>query len=209
MRANFIVLDFDTAAYPFQAALASHVYRVNRLDLLHERWLHKTGKSELGYQDNLDLRAMMQKLPDDSLFYKIYHKWVAKVLAPHYGDRISYSAHPKMRVHLAGTDSVSGFHRDADVTGREDQINCYLPFTDVYDTCTLWCETEYGNKDYQPLNLKYGQALLWDGGMLEHGTVFNNTPVTRISCDFRFSVKEGVHVESPWCDVLSGRPAPI
>jgi hypothetical protein len=49
----------------------------------------------------------MRQLSDDSLFYKLYHAWIARMVAPKYGLKISYSAHPKMRVHLAGTGSVS------------------------------------------------------------------------------------------------------
>src|SRR5690606_14317032 len=122
--------------------------------------------------------------------------WVRRVLAPRYGGHISYAAHPKMRVHLAGTGSVSDFHCDADVTGRLDQINCYLPFTDVRDGSTLWCEHDYGSNDYAPLNLRYGQALVWDGGRLRHGTVHNDTDLTRVSCDFRFSVARPELVQS-------------
>jgi hypothetical protein len=105
-----------------------------------------------------------------SPFYTLYHTWVADLVASRFGKKISYSAHPKMRVHLAGTGCVSEFHRDAEVTGRPDPINCYLPFTDVFDTNTVWCESSYGLKDYQPINLKYGEAFFWDGGVLEHGT---------------------------------------
>lgn len=102
----------------------------------------------------------MQALPDDSPFYILHHKWIAELVAPKFGKRIRYSAHPKMRVHLAGTSSVSDFHRDADVTGRSDQINCYLPFTDVFDSDTLWAESAYGLQDYHPINLRYGEALI-------------------------------------------------
>jgi ectoine hydroxylase-related dioxygenase (phytanoyl-CoA dioxygenase family) len=30
-------------------------------------------------------------------------------------------------------------------------------------------------------NLKYGEALIWDGGFLEHGTVRNQTDHTRVA----------------------------
>ena len=204
MQRHCIVVDYDTERFPFQAVLAKQVFGVERIDQLHLAWQGGAEGAGPGYADNLRLREKMQRLPDGSLFYKIYHGWVARVLTPHYG-KVSYSGHPKMRVHLSGTGSVSDFHRDEDVTGRADQINCYLPFTDVYDGCTLWAETDYGNDDYQPLNLNYGQALLWDGGRLRHGTYANHTPTTRVSCDFRFSVRTDTPVQSPWRDVLAGR----
>ncbi len=35
--------------------------------------------------------------------------------------------------------------------------------------------------------MRHGQALLFDGGLLEHGTVTNDTPSSRVSCDLRFA----------------------
>jgi hypothetical protein len=206
MRNNFLIISYSTKQYPFHDILASQVYHVRELHRLHEVWRLQTGNDTPGYKDNLYLRRLLQRLPDDALFYQVYHKWVACVLAPCYASQIGYSAHPKMRVHLAKTGCVSDFHCDTDVTNRSEQINCYLPFTDVFDSCTLWCETDYGAGDYQPLNLQYGQALLWDGGMLSHGTYANTTDHTRVSCDFRFHAKAPELVKSPWRDVLAGRP---
>jgi hypothetical protein len=205
MNKNAIIIEYDTRKYPFEKVLASTVFKVPVLSNLHEYWLRKTQKPQLYYEDNIHLRNVMQRLKEDSLFYKVYHSWVAQVLSPHYASELTYSAHPKMRVHLSGTGSVSGFHRDVDVTKRAEQINCYLPFTDVFETNTIWCETDYDQKNYQPVNLKYGQALLWDGGYLSHGSVKNETAYTRVSCDFRFLPKQPQLVKPPWSEILSGR----
>jgi hypothetical protein len=204
-----LVIDYDTDRYPFQRVLAAAVFRTARLDQLHLAWRRRTRRDELTYADNLVLRRRMQQLPDDSAFYQLYHAWIARLVAPNYGQRIRYSAHPKMRVHLAGTGSVSEFHRDVAATGRTDQINCYLPFTDVHGTCTIWSESRYGTRDYEPINLRYGQALLWDGGQLEHGTYPNLTDSTRVSCDFRFHSLVPARIASPWRDVLAGRPVQV
>jgi hypothetical protein len=205
MEEHALVIDYDTDRFPFQRVLAAEVFGTARLDRLHLAWRQKTGRAELTYADNLTLRRLMQQLPDDSVFYRVYHAWVTDVVAPRYAKKIRYSAHPKMRVHLAGTGSVSEFHTDVAVTGRADQINCYLPFTDVYGTCSIWSESSYGGRDYQPIDLHYGQALLWDGGRLEHGTYPNLTDSTRVSCDFRFHPLNPDRVASPWRDVLAGR----
>jgi hypothetical protein len=205
MEQHALVIDYDTDRYPFQRILADQVFATARLDRLHLTWRQRTGREELTYADNLHLRRRMQQLSDDSAFYRIYHAWITHAVAPRYGNKISYSAHPKMRVHLAGTGSVSDFHTDVAVTGRPEQINCYLPFTDSYGTGSIWAESSYGSGDYQPIELRYGQALLWDGGLLEHGTYSNATDSTRVSCDFRFQPLDLERVASPWRDVLAGR----
>jgi ectoine hydroxylase-related dioxygenase (phytanoyl-CoA dioxygenase family) len=90
-------------------------------------------------------------------------------------------------VHLAGSPSASAWHTDQQVTGRDDQINVWLPFADTCPANTLWVETEYGRGDYRPICVRYGQMLLFDGGRLSHGTVRNDSPLTRVSMDFRFA----------------------
>jgi len=209
MLKNALYLKYNTEKYPFTKILESEVFKIRPLSNLHTYiFLYKKNKSmfpvQLEYKDNLALRKIMQDLSNDSNFYKVYHKFIREMIAPLYGHKISYSNHPKMRVHLAGTDSVSKWHRDVDITGREDQINVFLPFTDCFGTNTLWCESNYGLKDYRPLNIPNGTALLFDGGYLEHGTVFNNTNVSRVSLDFRFAPKvmEGF---GKWSLILSGR----
>lgn len=205
MRKEFIVLSYDVNRYPFRKTLETHVFKVPQLEQMHLVWKKQAGKEELNYNDNLVLRKIMQDLRDEAAFYKIYHKWIADIIAPHYDNKISYSKHPKMRVHLAKTGTVSDFHRDADVTGRLDQINCYLPFTNVFESSTIYCETDYNSDQYEPINLKYGEALLWDGGLLKHGTRFNNTDNTRVSCDFRFSYREHPSIIPPWSKILHSR----
>ena len=194
------LLFYDTAKFPFAEFLAKTVFKVPTLDKLHVYWSrHKQSKglsSSLGYPDNMILRKAMQKLPDESAFYALYHGFVRDVIAPAFGNRISYSAHPKMRVHLSGTGSVSAWHRDADVTCRPEQINVWLPFTDTYAGNTLWVESDYGLRDFQPVDVPYGAALIFDGGSLEHGTVNNDTSSTRISIDFRFSLKSSEQVDA-------------
>lgn len=206
MIPNAITLTYDTRKYPFRKILSEQIFRVPRIDKLHHYWKIQSGKKQLGYSDNLLLRKIMQKLPDTSEFYEIYHHWIEKIIGPRYGQQISYSMHPKMRVHLSGTPSVSDFHCDALVTGRDEQINVYLPFTDVFGRNTLWCQKDYGSDQSIPLNLKYGQALIWDGGYLNHGTKENNTDFTRVSCDFRFSYLDKSRVKGKYRQVLSGRP---
>ena len=140
------------------------VFGVKRLDLLHEylrRRRRALGTDEvLTVHDNLTLRRLMQDLPDDSPFYRLYRHFMWKVLAPTVGQPLSYSSHPKMRVHLPDTPSVSSFHSDVPVTKRIDQVNLWMPFTDVDDAATLWLESFYGRGDYAPVPVARGSTHL-------------------------------------------------
>ena len=186
-----MLLDYDTRRYPFAAWLAGALFKVPALDELHDAWRrHKLARGlpgELGYADNLRLRALMQQLPDESPFYALYRAFVRRVIAPAFGGRISYASHPKMRVHLAGTPTVSRWHRDVSVTKRPELVTVWLPFTDAFATNTLWVESGHGTGEHRPIPVAYGQALIFDGGYLEHGTVANESARSRVSADFRFA----------------------
>jgi hypothetical protein len=163
---GWLILPYDTRSFPFAGLLKRDVFG-----------------------DNLTLRRLMQDLADDSPFYQLYRHFMYKMLGPAVGRPLSYSSHPKMRVHLPDTPSVSSFHSDVPVTRRIDQVNFWMPFTDVDDTAALWLESFYGRGDHAPVPVRYGEVLIFDGGYLSHGSVPNRTRTTRVSLDMRFCRK--------------------
>ena len=192
----WILLDYDVQQFPFAAILKRDVYKVRHLDRLHEYLAanrRKQGKAEtLNSKDNLLTRQAMQNLPVDAPLRQLYHYFMQCVLFKWVGRSLSYSSNPKMRIHFSGTASVSSFHHDIVVTKRIDQVNFWLPFVDVDGTATLWLESDYGKSDFAPIPVKYGQVLIFDGGYLGHGAVFNNSGTTRISLDMRFSYRGAI-----------------
>lgn len=182
---------FDTRAFPFHEVV-ERVFRVQNLATMHREVLErKQRRSEraraIEMTDNLFYRALLERMPDAGAFYGVYHAFVKHAISMHFGGKISYSGHPTFRVHMPDTARISGWHRDVDVTGRTDQINVWVPFVDARGASTLWVETHYGREDYVPVDLTYGEALLFDGGELLHGSVRNDSETTRISMDFRFA----------------------
>ena len=212
MLKNAVRIKYDLNEYPFTKILERYVFKVSTLSKLHVYFknykIRKHCVHKLVYNDNLVLRSLMQNLDQGTVFMKLYHRFIRNIIAPKYGGKISYTNCPKMRVHLANTESVSKWHRDVDITKRPEQINVFLPFTDCFETNTLWCESDYGKGDYQPIPIKNGEAFLFDGGFLSHGTVFNTTSTTRVSLDFRFaytSENQKVIINEQFRNILSGR----
>ena len=191
---TWALLPYDTDTFPFADVLRRDVYRVPDLARLHEyvreSRARRGQRERLTAADNIAVREMMQRLPDGATFYTVYRAFMVHVLTRLVGRGISYSSHPKMRVHFPGTGSVSSFHHDIVVTKRVDQVNVWVPFVDVEGTATIWLESDYGAADYAPVPVRYGEALLFDGGYLGHGTVRNEEDVTRLSMDLRFSYKK-------------------
>jgi len=205
---NAKVVRFDTRAFPFRELVGHGVFHVEDLAALHREVLSRKLRRNAGavaMKDNIQYRRLLERLPDTAPFYLAYHAFVRRAISPHFDGKISYSGHPTFRVHMPGTARISGWHRDVDVTGRLDQINVWVPFVDTSGTNTLWIETHYGREDYVPVALRYGEALLFDGGLLLHGSVPNESDVTRVSMDFRFAPLQPGIEEEPR-GILSLRP---
>jgi ectoine hydroxylase-related dioxygenase (phytanoyl-CoA dioxygenase family) len=83
-----------------------------------------------------------------------------------------------------------------------DQVNFWMPFTDVDDTAALWLESCYGRGDYAPVPLRYGEVLIFDGGYLSHGSVPNRTRTTRVSLDMRFC-RKGATTRAEGVDLIN------
>jgi ectoine hydroxylase-related dioxygenase (phytanoyl-CoA dioxygenase family) len=101
----------------------------------------------------------------------------------------SYQVPPSFRFHFSRKGS-SSFHRDRDYGVDPAHLNVWIPFTRVWGSNSIWIESEEGKGDYSPVSLEYGQALIFDGPNLCHGSVWNNTTSTRVSMDFRFSPRK-------------------
>lgn len=216
-RVPWVLLDYDTTRWPFVAVLSRDVYKVRRLDRLHVYLrAHKTRMGESRTlptaRDNVTVARMMADQPPEADFWRLYHGFMLRVLAPMVGRGISYTQTPKLRIHLAGTRSVSSFHHDICVTKRIDQINFWMPFCDVAEETALWLESAYGAGDFRPVPVRYGQVLIFDGGYLGHGSVANLSDRTRVSLDMRFSYKrsatraEGVALLNHLAGVLGSAP---
>lgn len=123
-------------------------------------------------------------------FKIMYNKFISQVIYPLYGKSIVYQTIPTFRVSYPNNIAVGEFHKDKqyrDISWAErvKEDNFFLPFTDAYDTNTIWVESKEDAGDYAPMNCKYGEIIQWDGSNLTHGNKINTTGKTRVSVDFR------------------------
>lgn len=201
-------LEYDIAKYPFAAVLSAEL-DVLDLGRLHEKVqteLEAFGESrQLDSRDNQAQREKLSAMRPESNFYKILYPFLCNVLKPRFSGPMSYTSPPVFRVHMPKTPSVSAWHRDAQVTGRDDQITLWMPFVDTYESNTIWVEKTYGTRDFAPISVRHGQAILLDTGFLEHGSVANLTDTTRVSIDLRLSAPKGKR-EPIIQKILANRP---
>ena len=123
-------------------------------------------------------------------FTDLYDKFIHEIIKPMYSDKIVYQAIPTFRVCLPNNIAVGEFHKDKKYRDEAwalqvKEHNFFLPFTNAFDTNTIWVESEEDKGDYAPMNCEYGECIQWDGSNLSHGNKLNITGKTRVSIDFR------------------------
>ncbi|WP_205412609.1 hypothetical protein [Janthinobacterium lividum] len=92
-----------------------------------------------------------------------------------------------MRVNFHGSRAILRFHRDVEYGQRPNVVNIWLPVTRVFGSNSMYVESAPGLCDFKPVELEYGEAFMFYGTEMVHGTLDNQSGGTRISYDFRFS----------------------
>lgn len=123
-------------------------------------------------------------------FESLYADFIKNIVRPLYSESIVYQSIPTFRIHMPNNIAVGEFHKDKqyrDVKWAESvhEDNFFLPFTDAFDTNTIWVESEEDKGDFSPMICNYGEIVQWDGSNLTHGNKLNSTEYTRVSVDFR------------------------
>ncbi|MBQ4848403.1 hypothetical protein [Pseudoalteromonas sp. MMG005] len=189
---NWLLLDFDVQQFPFAEIMSKQILKCDKIDKYHENIMVQRAEfglsQQLFSQDNLFFRDMIITQTQGSGLIELYHQFINKFLAYKVAHELSFDERPDIRVHLPGTLPVSEFHDDYSITHHFEQINMWLPLVDTAGTSTLWLESDYGTGQVTPIDVKYGQVLLFDGGILKHGSRKNETNNTRISLESKLSL---------------------
>ncbi|WP_413440026.1 hypothetical protein [Synechococcus sp. MIT S1220] len=177
---NNLIVSYDPSQYRFHD-WASRVLGVACLGVAHESSeVKKLNRSPT-------INQLASSFSDILETYKLF---VLNVVAKEFEGISTYQCPPSFRFHYCGSGS-SVFHRDRDFGVEDGRINVWVPLTQVWGDNSLWIESEIGSNDYTPLSLDLGQALIFDGVNLGHGSKINTTASTRVSFDFRFQPGPG------------------
>lgn len=178
-------IEYDIKKYNFKEML-SYLFTVEDLSSINENMdvLKRENDQSTRYHKLYYDWAKTEK------FSNIYYDFIKSVVLPIYSSPIVYQKIPTFRIAFNNNIAVGEFHKDkhyrnVDWAEKVSEDNFFLPFTDAFDTNTIWVETEEDKGDFIPMNCNYGQIVKWDGSNLTHGNKINKTGKTRVSIDFR------------------------
>jgi hypothetical protein len=115
----------------------------------------------------------------------LYERFIKKVIAPRFDEDFLYQCFPTVRFSLPANLAVGAFHNDSEFHHPLGEINYIVPLTNSDGTSSCWIESEEGKEDFQPMKMKVGELIIFNGNRLRHGSKVNNTGKTRVSMDFR------------------------
>lgn len=122
-----------------------------------------------------------------SLFEKDYEAIIRHIKDTEYKDEdfIIYQTFPALRVSIPGNLSVGEMHIDADYNHPKEEMNYWIPITELNDINTVWHESEPNKGDFKPLIINYGEIAKVYFNQCRHFSKVNTTDKTRFSLDFR------------------------
>ena len=150
-------------------------------------------------------RKFYNQMDEDPLFKRIYDRFVKRFLTKAVNFQFIYQRFPTFRIHQPDNVGVFEFHKDRDYGHSPEEINIFMPITKAFGTNTVWAESEEGKADYAPMEIDYGEIVLWDGPNLKHGSKINTTNQTRVSFDFRILPLKHYNPDNESTSVSKGR----
>ena len=144
-------------------------------------------------------------------FIGCYKKFIEENIKPLFPDekQLLYQTTPNLRFSLPNSTAIGrrsdsdpspdiiGLHKDSDFGHAKEEINIIIPITEMFDTNSVYYETELGSQEYENLQLKQNEFFIGYLSQLNHYNRINKTEKTRISLDFRIipfsKYKEGSH----------------
>jgi perosamine synthetase len=97
-----------------------------------------------------------------------------------------FQTFPSIRFQFPGNKAIPP-HCDSDELGKHPigERNFLLPVTEMKNTTRLFVESTPGAKDFEGINLDYGELLYFNGNKCVHYNEKNTESYVRISFDFR------------------------
>ena len=186
------VFDYDTKRWDLRALVRDH-FGTDALETLHldPRWNpHEPGlalPSHVVTRNSWDVgKALRDAVAERAapVIASLVHDRIADLTGP----VRSHQPLAMMRVNFHGSRAILRFHADQEYGQRPNLMNIWLPVTSVYGTNSMYVESAPGLSDFAPVELEYGQGLIFYGTDMLHGTLDNVSGGTRISYDFRVSL---------------------
>jgi len=191
------ILSCNVSNYHFQSIIKemfdSSSYELN---LLHQ---YQSISSQTLFENdtNTIFQQVFYKSPLYEKFRDAYYNFVVNEIGKLYPDEtfLIVQKDPQFRVCVPNNTALGhkdedfsdliGVHCDGDYNHPKQEINYIIALTDMYDSNSVYIETDLLSNVFEPIKLDSNQIIQFWGNKLRHGNKINVTGYTRVSVDFR------------------------
>jgi perosamine synthetase len=162
---------------------------LNKLHLISDEY-SKEGLCDI----ETDLhKKFYNEIKTNDKFKRLYCSLIKDIYSEFFPNEknIIYQSFPSIRFQFINNISVPP-HYDSDEIGCHPigEKNFLLPITEMVRSKRLFIESEPGKKDFQGIDLDYGNLLYFNGNKCTHYNEVNKEDTIRISLDFRVILAE-------------------
>lgn len=164
------------------------LYQCENLQQLHLKTKHDLNNENLSDIETDLHKQFYRDIKTNSIFKKLYCDFIVDIFTQLFPEEevYIYQSFPSIRIQYFN-NTVIPPHCDSDHLAKHPtgEKNFLLPITKMYGTNRLFIESEPEKKDYQGIDLNYGDLFYFNGNKCIHYNEKNIEKDIRISLDFR------------------------
>jgi perosamine synthetase len=187
------IYNYDINKHPF-IEYFKNLFEEENLDELHLKskdYQEVKDVLNLGYLNDKDTdlhRIFYEDIKSNDLFKNLYCNFVKNIFAHFYPlEEIQiFQSFPSIRIQYMESVVIPP-HYDSDNLSNHPvgEKNFLMPITKMKDTNSIYIESEPGKKDFESIELEYGEIFHFNGNKCTHYNEQNKENKLRISLDFR------------------------
>ena len=194
------------------------LYDEKQLDMLHLKSSdYNMAKDivKMGYLNDRDTdlhQIFYNDIKTNDTFKVLYCKFIREIHNTFFPDEkyIIYQSYPSVRFQFMESKTVPP-HKDSDSLSNHPigEKNFLIPITKMKDTNSVYIESEPDKKDFQSVELNYGEMFFFNGNTCTHYNEANKENKLRISLDFRVMLINDYNKYIEQHDILKSNPRDI
>ena len=165
--------------------------QLNMLHLKSKSYNYVKDKLNLGGLNEIDTdlhNIFYKKIKSDITFKTLYCKFIKDIYKFYFPEEqyLIYQSYPSIRIQFMESVVIPQ-HKDSDELSNHPlrEKNFLLPITEMKNTNSIYIESEPDKKDFQSIELNYGELFYFNGNKCTHYNEKNIENRLRISLDFR------------------------
>lgn len=188
---------YDTRRFNFRERVQS-IFKINYSPEAIHRLCETAPQTTFDEDTKTFFQRTFYSSAEYDSFRDLYYEFVRENIAPLFPGETALVVQkdPGFRVCPVGNTALGirsgesvvgpiGMHTDGDYNHPPEEVNFILAITEMWETNSVYFESEPGKGDFAPLKLHWNQFIKIYANKLRHYNLLNTSGQSRVSLDFR------------------------